>query len=65
MNERENDVEKRIRGEYREMPGLSLNDAQARKLFGVDPGTLNSVFGRLLETGFLRRTPKGYIRAES
>jgi hypothetical protein len=57
------DILKRIRGEYAEMPGLSLNQAQAQRLFGVDPGTCCELLGALVDEGFLSRTARGtYLR---
>jgi hypothetical protein len=38
----------RIRGEYREMPGLGLTLAQAARLFGLDPTTCEAVLQRLV-----------------
>jgi DNA-binding response OmpR family regulator len=49
----------RIRSEYREMPGLSLSPDQARRLWGLDERTCGEVLAALVESGFLRRTPKG------
>lgn len=54
----------RIRNEYREMPGLNLTEAQARRLWTLDPNTCRVVLTMLLEQRFLRRTASGtYIRA--
>jgi DNA-binding GntR family transcriptional regulator len=49
----------RIRGEYREMPGLSLSSDQARRLWGLDERVCREVLTALVESGFLRRTPQG------
>ena len=49
----------RVRGEYREMPGLSLTVPQAQRLWGLDDSTCQTLFERLLETRFLRRTRYG------
>ena len=58
------DVLLRVQGEYREMPGLKLTDAQAQRLLGIDCDTCAVVLSTLLERGFLRRTNNGlYIRA--
>jgi len=32
-----------IEAEYRESPGLSLTKAQARRLWGLDPGTCDAL----------------------
>ena len=54
----------RVQGEYHEMPGLKLTEAQARRLWNLDGHTCSLVLTTLLEERFLRRTPKGtYVRA--
>jgi DNA-binding GntR family transcriptional regulator len=56
----------RIRGDYREMPGLSLSPDQARRLWGLDERTCREALTALVESGFLRRTPKGtFVRTAS
>jgi hypothetical protein len=53
-----------IRREYREMPGLMLSEAQARRLWDLDEGTCRTVLSSLTGCGFLKRTPRGtYVRA--
>jgi hypothetical protein len=53
----------RVRGEYREMPGLSLTVVQARRLFGLEHSTCQMLFDRLVDARFLRRTRHGrFIR---
>ena len=53
----------RIRGEFLEMPGLSLTPDQARRLWAVDRQTCSRVLAKLVRTGFLRRRRDGsYIR---
>lgn len=55
----------RVRGEYLEMPGLSLTERQAQRLWGLDPERCKTVLDALLEAGFLRRTHHGaYVRAD-
>ena len=49
----------RVRGEYREMPGLSLTVAQAQRLWGLEGATCQTLLERLVETRFLRRTRHG------
>jgi len=51
----------RIRGEFREMPGLQLTLAEAQRLFGLDPASCRSVIDALVETSFLRWTASGTI----
>lgn len=47
---------RRVRGEYLEMPGLSLTMPQAQRLLGLDRDTCAALLGRLVTAGFLRRT---------
>ncbi len=49
----------RIRGEYREMPGLRLTARQACCLWHLDPATCDAVLNSLIEEGFLWRTKDG------
>ena len=50
---------RRIRAEYREMPGLRLTAPQAERLFGLDSDTWNAVVTVLLDARFLSRTHNG------
>ena len=52
----------RVRGEFLEMPGLTVTEAQARRLWGVDNPTCQQLLSRLLEVQFLARTPDGHYR---
>jgi hypothetical protein len=55
---------RRIRGEYDEMPGLVLTEAQARRLWGLDSRTCRLVLTVLVRQRFLKRTATGmYVRA--
>ena len=49
----------RIRGEYREMPGLQLTVAQACRLWQIDQPTCKAVLRQLMHEDFLRQTPNG------
>lgn len=49
----------RVRGEYLEMPGLRLTQAQAQRLWGLDAPTCGRILTLLLQTGFLRETYDG------
>jgi len=49
----------RIEAEYREMPGLSLTAAQARRLFSLDRECCDAVLGSLIDSGFLRCSADG------
>jgi hypothetical protein len=56
----------RVRGEYREMPGLALTMQQAQRLWALDRLTCESVFEELVAARFLRRTTAGrYVRADN
>jgi hypothetical protein len=57
------DLLRRVEGEYREMPGLSLTVAQGARLWGLDSGTCAIVLTTLIERLVLRRTAAGtYLR---
>jgi DNA-binding IclR family transcriptional regulator len=49
----------RIRGEYREMPGLGLTFAQACRLWQVDQATCQRMLEQLVRESFLYKTDKG------
>ena len=54
----------RIQSEYREMPGLKLTAAQARRLWNLDGDTCNLVLTTLLDQRFLKCIASGtYVRA--
>lgn len=56
----------RIRGEYLEMPGLSLTAVQAQRLWGLDGDACGLLLEALLQSGFLRRTTQGeYVRTSA
>ena len=56
----------RIRGEFREMPGLSLTIVQASRLWGCDAVTCRRVIDMLVAGGQLRWSRDGrLIRARS
>jgi hypothetical protein len=44
----------RIRGEFEEMPGLSLTSVQAIKFFGISPDVCAGILSHLIEQGVLR-----------
>lgn len=53
----------RIRGEFREMPGLTLSLAQACRLWSLDEVTCREALSQLVQTGFLsRRADGGFCR---
>jgi hypothetical protein len=57
-------ITERVRGEFREMPGLTLTLAQAGRLWSLDAPTCSAVLTQLVETGFLRwRSDGAFCRA--
>jgi hypothetical protein len=50
---------RRIRGEYLEMPGLRLQPEQARRLWGLDAQTCGHLLQALVDRGFLCRRADG------
>ena len=54
----------RIRAEYIEMPGLTLNTVQLQRLCGVDQAACQAVLDALVDAGFLAMRPDGsYARS--
>jgi hypothetical protein len=49
----------RVRGEFREMPGMQLTVAQAARLWHLDAEACQSLLSLLVEDGFLVKTPAG------
>jgi hypothetical protein len=57
------DLIRRVRAEYLEMPGLCLTLAQAQRLWGVDEQTCIGVLDSLTSAKFLcRRSDGSYVR---
>jgi hypothetical protein len=54
-------VLRRVREEFREMPGLRLTPAQATRLWGLENETCRAVIERLVAASFLRWTPTGSV----
>jgi hypothetical protein len=52
----------RIRTEYDEMPGLCLTLPQAQRLCGLDREVGHAALTALIELGYLKSTPRGYVR---
>ncbi len=50
---------RRVRGEYREMPGLILTAQQAARLLGLEPDLCRQVLATLVAEEFLIRTGDG------
>ena len=60
------DVLRRVQGEFLEMPGLRVTEAQARRLWGLDAASCDALLGALVEAKFLFRTRDGaFMRVES
>jgi hypothetical protein len=56
----------RIRGEYDEMPGLSLTPAQAERLWQLDRETCRAALNRLVQRRVLSLTVRGrYVKHEA
>ena len=54
-----------IRGEFMEMPGLSLTRDQIQRLWALDAAVADLVIAGLLRSGFLRLGAQGrYSRAD-
>ena len=53
------EVVRRIRGEFLEMPGLRLTPEQARRLWRLDETACDAVLGALVDARFLARTRDG------
>jgi len=59
------DVLRRVQGEFIEMPGLRLTQAQAQRLWGLDPTACSALLKILVDSNFLFRTRDGaFMRAE-
>ena len=60
------DVLRRVQGEFLEMPGLRLTEAQARRLWGLDAASCTALLGALVDANFLFRTRDGaFMRVEA
>lgn len=53
------DILRRVRGEYLEMPGLRLTPRQAQRLWTMDSATCESLLKSLVDSDFLARTRDG------
>lgn len=54
-------IVERVRSEFNEMPGMQLTEAQAARLWGLEPTACRGVVEQLVGDAFLRRTPNGRI----
>jgi hypothetical protein len=53
------DLMRRVRGEFLEMPGHRLTIDQARRLWRLDEGACDVVLTKLVDSHFLARTRDG------
>jgi len=59
------ELARRIRGEFMEMPGLRLTVEQARRLWRLDNTACDAVLSALVDAHFLAITPDGqFVRQE-
>ena len=59
------EVLRRVQGEFLEMPGLRLTEAQACRLWGLDAPICSAFLSALIDARFLFRTPDGaFMRIE-
>jgi hypothetical protein len=59
------EVLRRVQGEFMEMPGLRLTEAQVRRLWGLDEASCEALLGMLVAEKFLFRTRDGaFMRIE-
>jgi hypothetical protein len=55
----------RVKGEFLEMPGLRVTEAQARRLWGLDAASCQALLRELVHAKFLFRTRDGaFMRVE-
>jgi len=54
-------IVRRVREEFREMPGLRLTPAQATRLWGLERETCHQVIDTLVASSFLRWTASGVV----
>lgn len=59
---REDNLLRRVRGEYREMPGMRLTIDQAMRFWVIDWATCTSVFDSLVAVRFLELDNTGRYR---
>ena len=59
------DVVRRIRGEFLEMPGLRLTPQQAKRLWRLDEISCEAVLDALVDARFLAKTRDGaFVRVD-
>ena len=59
------EVLRRVQGEFLEMPGLRLTEPKARRLWGLDAASCRALLCALVDAKFLFRTRDGaFMRVE-
>ena len=59
------DIVRRVRAEFLEMPGLRLTEPQARRLWALEPSLCSAILAELVDNGFLLRTRDGaFVRVD-
>lgn len=58
-----NTSSRRARIDYEQMPGLSLTAHQAAQLWNVSPDVSQRVLSSLVDVGYVKQSPSGYVRA--
>ena len=59
------EILKRVRGEYLEMPGLRLTTSQAQRLWGLDRTVCEGLLSLLVDAKFLHLTRDGsFVRSD-
>ena len=59
QNRTTDEVLRRVQGEFLEMPGLRLTEAQARRLWGLDAAVCEALLSALVDANFLFKTRDG------
>jgi len=60
------DILRRVRGEFLEMPGMRLTEAQAGRLWNLDAASCRALLTALVDSRFLFQTSDGaFMRFES
>jgi len=60
------EVLRRVKGEFLEMPGLRLTEKQARRLWNLDAAVCSALLDTLVASSFLIRTRDGaFMRDDS
>jgi hypothetical protein len=55
-------IQRRVRVEYDEMPGLVLTIPQAARLWRLEMSVIEHVMASLVAADYLRQSPRGFVR---